>query len=64
MKEVSLERIWDQYGNKYVFLVSASRETRQLIEAISEGRIDTVENPYRLGLMKAMQEGDKEESNE
>jgi len=53
MTEITLERIWERYGNKYIFLALASKETRKLIEAISEGKIDTVDNPYRLGIQKA-----------
>lgn len=61
MKEVSLERIWELYGNKYRFLVSASLVARELIEAVAEGRVDAIENPYSLGLSKALQEGIREE---
>ncbi len=60
MKETSLEKIWEHYENKYKFLVSASREARRLIEDVAEGRIDAVENPYRLGLLRAIR-GDAEE---
>ncbi|MBD3286266.1 hypothetical protein GF359_06945 [candidate division WOR-3 bacterium] len=54
MIETSLEKIWDKYGNKYRFLILASMESRDLIESIAEGKIDVVENPYRLGLLKAL----------
>lgn len=60
MIETSLEKIWELYTNKYSFLVKASRETRRLIEAVSEGRIDTIENPYRLGLERTIR-GEAEE---
>lgn len=54
MIETSLERIWELYGNKYRFLVIASIEARNLIESVAEGRIDSVQNPYRLGLMRVL----------
>lgn len=60
MEEVSLEKVWERYENKYRFLVMASRETRRLIEAVAEGRIDVVENPYRLGLARTIR-GEAEE---
>lgn len=50
----SLERIWERYKNKYMFLARASVETRQLIEDMVEGRIDVVENPYQLGLDRTL----------
>lgn len=60
MEEISLERVWERYENKYRFLVMASRETRRLIEAVAEGRIDVVENPYQLGLARTIR-GETEE---
>jgi hypothetical protein len=60
MDEVSLERVWERYENKYRFLVVASRETRRLIEAVAEGRIDMIEDPYRLGLARTIR-GEAEE---
>lgn len=61
MKDITLERIWDRYGNKYQFLVRASRETRRLIESVAEGRIESVENPYSLGLARTIREEVEEE---
>lgn len=63
MQETSLEKIWERYENKYHFLAMASRETRRLIEEVAEGRIDVVENPYRLGLARALR-GEVEEKEE
>jgi len=54
MIEASLEKIWERYGNKYRFLVLASFESRELIEAVAEGKIDVIDNPYRLGLEKVL----------
>jgi len=59
MIEISLEKIWERYENKYRFLVLASKETRRLIEAVNEGRLDAVDNPYRLGLERTLR-GDAE----
>lgn len=60
MIETSFERIWEKYPNKYKFLIKASRETRRLIQAVNEGKIDVVENPYRLALQRTLR-GEAEE---
>ncbi|GEM_PF-1814826 len=54
MIDTTLEKIWERYQNKYRFLVLASRETRKLIEAVAEGRIETIDNPYRLGVLRTI----------
>lgn len=63
MQEISLEKIWEHYENKYRFLAMASREARRLIEEVAEGRIDAVENPYLLGLARTLR-GEAEEKEE
>lgn len=63
MQEISLEKIWERYENKYYFLAMASREARRLIEEVAEGRIDVVENPYSLGLARTLR-GEAEEKQE
>ena len=54
MIDSSLEKIWERFGNKYRYLAKASKDTRQLIEDIVEGRMDVVENPYQLGLDRTL----------
>ncbi|MBN2379188.1 hypothetical protein JXM67_05245 [candidate division WOR-3 bacterium] len=57
--EPTLEKIWELYGNKYRYLVLASLEARKLIEAVAEGKIDTIDNPYILGLQRTIR-GEKD----
>lgn len=61
MSSVDLEKIWEKFGNKYLFLALASKEARKLLEKISKGEIEAPEDVYKLALEKTLREGPKEE---
>lgn len=50
MKNISLERIWARYPNKYQALNVAALEARRLIEALQKGEIQLNQNLYDYAL--------------
>lgn len=50
MKNLSLEKIWDRYKNKYQGLNVAALEVRRVIEALQKGEIQLNQNIYDYAL--------------
>ncbi len=50
MKNISLERIWEKYPNKYQALNVAALEARRLIDAMQKGEVQLNENVYDYAL--------------
>jgi hypothetical protein len=54
MKNLSLEKIWGLYDNKYKALNVASLEARKVLDAMNRGELQMRENMYSHSLGKLL----------
>ena len=54
MKNLSLEKIWDRFDNKYHALNVASLEARRLLDCLNRGELQMRENVYGASLGKLL----------
>jgi len=52
MKNLSLEKIWEKYPNKYQALNVAALEARRIIEALQKGEMQMTQNIHEYSLAR------------